>query len=60
MVCQCQSKQKLQVGHEDMSKAYNIDLEVKGQHQIGNMNILETSSHDTNLQNMVSQRQIKM
>ena len=45
MVCQCQSKQKLQVGHEDMTKAYKFDLEVKGQYRIGNTNVPVTSSH---------------
>ena len=45
MVCQCQSKQKLHVEHEDMTKAYKFDLEVKGQHRMGNMNVHVTSSH---------------
>ena len=38
MVCQCQRKQKLQIGRKNMTKAYKIDLEIKGQHLIGNMN----------------------
>ena len=38
MVCQCQSLQKLQFRHEDMKKAYKFDLEVKGQHRMGNLN----------------------
>ena len=45
MVCQCQSKQKLQVGHEDMTKAYKFDLEVKGQRRIMIMDVPDTSSH---------------
>ena len=34
IVCQCQNNQKLQVGHEDMTKASKFDLEVKGQHRM--------------------------
>ena len=49
MVFQCQSKQKLHVRHEDMTKAYKFDLEVKGQHQIGNLNVHVTSSHGDRL-----------
>ena len=45
MVCQCQSIQKLQVGHEDMTKANKFDIEVKGQRRIGIMNVRDTSSH---------------
>ena len=36
---------KLQVGHEDMTKADKYDLEVKGQLRIGKMNICVTSSN---------------
>ena len=43
MVCQCQSKQKLEVGHEDVTKAYKF--EVKGQQRIGIMNVRNTSSY---------------
>ena len=32
----------LQVGHEEITKAYEIDLEVEGQYQIGNVNVLVT------------------
>ena len=33
---------EVQVGHEDMTKAFKFDLEVNGQHQIGIMNIRDT------------------
>ena len=36
---------ELQVGHEDMTKAYKIDLEVKGQHPVWIMNVHDTSSY---------------
>ena len=36
------SKQKLQIGHEDMTKAQKFDIEVKSQHQIGIMNLRDT------------------
>ena len=39
MGCQCQTKQKLRVGHEDTTKTYKIDLEIKGQCHIGIMNV---------------------
>ena len=42
MVCQCQSLQKLQVGHKDVTKTYKFDLEVKGQHQNWIMNVRDT------------------
>ena len=32
-------------GHKDMIKAYKFDLEVKGQHRIGILNIHNTSSY---------------
>ena len=35
----------IQVRHEDMPKAYKLDLEVKGQHRIQNMNVCVVSSH---------------
>ena len=44
MVSQCQSYQKLKVGHEDMTNAYKFYLEVKGQHRFEIMNVRNTSS----------------
>ena len=38
-------KQKLWVGHEEMSKPYKFDLEVKDQRRIGIVNVCDTSSH---------------
>ena len=35
----------VKVGHEDMTKAYKFDLEVKGQHRNGIMNVRNTSSY---------------
>ena len=45
----CQWLTELQVGHEDMTKAYKFDLEVKGQHRIGIMNVRDTSSYGDTL-----------
>ena len=45
MVCQCQTLQKLRIGHEDMTKAYKFDLEVKGKDRIGIMIVGNTSSY---------------
>ena len=40
-------KQKLWVGHEEMSKPYKFDLEVKGQRRIGIVNVCDT--HEPNM-----------
>ena len=45
MVCQCQRKQKLWVGHKDLSKILKFDLEVIGQCHIRIMNACDTSFH---------------
>ena len=37
------SKQKLQVGHEDMTETYEFDLKVKGKCRFGNMNVPDIS-----------------
>ena len=41
----CQSTKKLWPEHQDMSKPYNFDDEVKGQRRIGIMNVHYKSSH---------------
>ena len=49
---------EITVGHEDMTKAFKFDLEVKGQHRIGIMNVRNKSSYgDTPMCQIVSQSQ---
>ena len=40
------ANRSLKVGHEDITKTYKFNLEVKGQHRIGVMNVRNTSSYE--------------
>ena len=55
VVCHCQSKQKLRLGHGDTPTIFKFYLEVEGQRRIG---IMDIHVHDHNLI-MVSQCQPK-
>ena len=42
---QSKKKNQFRAGHEDLSKPYEFDLEFKGQHRIGIMNVRNILSH---------------